>query len=127
MTTLAPNGDAEVKIAQQGDLIIGVVDTTPAGTGWTSVSLAVPTGKKWVLKMINTTNNGSMTIVSWGIKATQGGNELGFLNEASAGISKLLENDIVLSAGMSVIASASISAYSSGDLYLKLGYIEFDA
>ena len=62
MATLTPNGDAEVTIADRGQLTTSEVQDTAASGAPITLTQTVPVGKVWILKRQATLANGSHTL-----------------------------------------------------------------
>jgi hypothetical protein len=127
MVTLQPNQDQEVTINQQGTLILKQSSETPAGTGNTTITETVPVGKKWVIKAINGTLTGTMTITAWSMRINNGTVEVTISDATAAGLNTILSNDLIWESGQSITARATLSAYTSGTVVMKLAYVELNS
>ena len=62
MATLTPNGDAEVTIADRGQLTISEVQDTAASGAPITLTQTVPAGKVWIMKRQTAFADGSHTL-----------------------------------------------------------------
>jgi len=121
MATLTPNGDAEVKISEQGTPKLSAntipIDTNP------SVTLTVPTGKKWILKGYDVARGTGGSFINVYIQYSAV--TFSLLNSNVALANQIFNQSITLNAGdvMAVVVTGTCS--STG--YFNFLYTEMDA
>ena len=127
MAQMYDNADAEVNITEQGNLVISNTPTTFTNVGGETLvqKITVPTGKRWILKSINTTTNnfvGSHNLIAATIEVAT--KTISLVEGTSGNISLNYPQSLVLRPGDSVRFVIVTTAYTSGQKNLNLMYSE---
>lgn len=126
-----PDAGANANIIERGSPSIQS-SNLPTGTGSKSVNLVVPAGKRWLLKHINLTIPGTVTITSYefDIYMPDGLTYIALTQKSSGIVSQenqYLTTPFQLEAGWYITITAQVSVYSSGNAVGKVFVQESDA
>jgi len=130
MAKLEDNRDVEVSIETKGTFKFKEETTTPSGTGWVDVTITVPSGKKYIPKWLYASKSSGATMTIDNINtAIVPSDSVGVTIDQTAAATKTLQLEppiMELVSGDSVKVSFNLSAYTDGDVRVRLLYQEVD-
>lgn len=116
-----------VQSIEQGSLKITQKNSDISGVGTYYADFEVPAGKKWIIKAVNSSVGnfvGTKSYQSFGVYI--GSLSAGLVSSTGADISFTLPINLCLEAGQSIRNMVITSAYTSGQLTLRILYQEVD-